>query len=349
MTGDAPGRRVSDPSSLRPQSDYHGPRHDGAVPPPPVVHGGNAHAGGAGPGAGVVVRPRRGAAAVWRLRGRRREYRRFLDAHPANVEARSNLGVVLVNLGRYEDAIAEYTVALTAAPSNPIVRLNLGLALYKAARLDDAVDAFTRVLAATPDNLQARYLERRLPASSRPPGRGGCAARAGRKVPRRRSRPLVPARDGVPRHKGGRAGAVADRSDSPTRRLGTGVGVDGSRQARRRRHERRGGRPEACRRARSRASRRSRTVWSGAARHRQSGCGAARVRGRAVAQSPGFRRKPQPRRAAQDGTGSRTRVTVSDAGAWRPTGRSRQRAIRLPASRSPGRTSRTRPPCSRRL
>jgi tetratricopeptide (TPR) repeat protein len=86
------------------------------------------------------------------------EYRRFLASHPDNIEARSNLGVVLVNLGRYEDAIAEYNAALTAAPSNPVVRLNLGLALYKATRLDDAIEAFGRVLSASPDNLQARYL-----------------------------------------------------------------------------------------------------------------------------------------------------------------------------------------------
>jgi tetratricopeptide (TPR) repeat protein len=87
-----------------------------------------------------------------------REYRQFLAAHPANVEARSNLGVVLMHLGRYEEAIAEYQTALTAAPSNPTIRLNLGLAFYKSARLEDAADAFRAVLTATPDNLQARYL-----------------------------------------------------------------------------------------------------------------------------------------------------------------------------------------------
>ena len=86
------------------------------------------------------------------------EYRRFLEAHPANVESRSNLGVVLMQLGRYEEAIAAYRAALSFAPSNTPVRLNLGLAVYKSDQLGDAVDAFTRVLAAQPDNLQARYL-----------------------------------------------------------------------------------------------------------------------------------------------------------------------------------------------
>lgn len=86
------------------------------------------------------------------------EYRQFLTAHPANIEARSNLGVVLMRLGRFEEAIAEYQTVLTAAPTNATVRLNLGLAYYKAVRLDAAIEAFTRVLAAAPDNLQARYL-----------------------------------------------------------------------------------------------------------------------------------------------------------------------------------------------
>jgi len=92
------------------------------------------------------------------LEGAAGEYRRFLVAHPSNVEARSNFGVVLMHLGRYEEAIAEYEKALAMAPSNPTIRLNLGLAFYKSARLEDATETFRRVLAATPENLQARYL-----------------------------------------------------------------------------------------------------------------------------------------------------------------------------------------------
>lgn len=86
------------------------------------------------------------------------EYRRFLAAHPSNVEARSNLGVVLMHLGQYQDAIEEYQTALAAAPSNATIRLNLGLAFYKSARVADAAQAFHAVLAAMPENLQARYL-----------------------------------------------------------------------------------------------------------------------------------------------------------------------------------------------
>jgi tetratricopeptide (TPR) repeat protein len=92
------------------------------------------------------------------LEGAAAEYRRFLADHPASVEARSNLGVVLARLGRFEEAIAAYGEALAIAPANTAVRLNLALALYKSARLTDASEAFDRVLAEQPANLQARYL-----------------------------------------------------------------------------------------------------------------------------------------------------------------------------------------------
>ncbi|MEN3339335.1 MAG: hypothetical protein V7647_3011 [Acidobacteriota bacterium] len=86
------------------------------------------------------------------------EYQWFLDAFPKNVEARSNLGVVLMQLGRYEEAIAAYRTALAVAPSNPTVLSNLGLAFYKSDQLGDAAETFRRVLAVEPDRLQARYL-----------------------------------------------------------------------------------------------------------------------------------------------------------------------------------------------
>jgi tetratricopeptide (TPR) repeat protein len=86
-------------------------------------------------------------------------YRDFLDAHPNNVEARSNLGVTLARLGRYEEAIAAYHSALAVDDSRTAVRLNLGIALYKTTRFQEAVTELSRVSLAEPDNLQARYLE----------------------------------------------------------------------------------------------------------------------------------------------------------------------------------------------
>ena len=88
-----------------------------------------------------------------------RAYREFLATYPNNIEARSNLGVVLAGLGRYEEAIEAYRLALAPNPSNSAVRLNLGIALYKAALFADAAKELGAVLAAQPANRQARYLE----------------------------------------------------------------------------------------------------------------------------------------------------------------------------------------------
>ena len=86
-------------------------------------------------------------------------YESFLAQHPDNVEARSNLGVVLARLGRTDEAVSAYREALRLSPSQQAIRLNLGLALYKAARFDEAAAEFALVTSAQPLNLQARYLE----------------------------------------------------------------------------------------------------------------------------------------------------------------------------------------------
>jgi tetratricopeptide (TPR) repeat protein len=93
------------------------------------------------------------------LEGAVKAYETFLLSYPKNVEARSNLGVVLARLGRYQEAIEAYRAALAVDPAKVAVRLNLAIALYKAARFPDAIVELAAVRAAQPDNLQARYLE----------------------------------------------------------------------------------------------------------------------------------------------------------------------------------------------
>jgi tetratricopeptide (TPR) repeat protein len=93
------------------------------------------------------------------LEGAVTAYQAFLANHPQNVEARSNLGVVLARLGRYEGAIEAYRTALAVAPANDAVRLNLGIALYKAARFMEAASDLAKVVASQPGNLQARFLQ----------------------------------------------------------------------------------------------------------------------------------------------------------------------------------------------
>src|SRR5271154_5490670 len=69
-------------------------------------------------------------------------YRSFLKLHPDEVGAHSNLGVVLVKLGRYDEAISEYQAAFRLAPDDTRIGVNLGLALVKSGRLAEAAESF---------------------------------------------------------------------------------------------------------------------------------------------------------------------------------------------------------------
>lgn len=65
-------------------------------------------------------------------------YRTFLKAHPDDADALSNLGVVLVRLGRYDEAIQEYEAAEHLRPGDWRIKLNLALAYRKSGRLKEA-------------------------------------------------------------------------------------------------------------------------------------------------------------------------------------------------------------------
>jgi tetratricopeptide (TPR) repeat protein len=60
-----------------------------------------------------------------------REYRELLKLHPDMTAARAHLGGVLVSLGRFDEAIAQYRAALAQAPGNLDLRLDLARAYYK--------------------------------------------------------------------------------------------------------------------------------------------------------------------------------------------------------------------------
>lgn len=87
------------------------------------------------------------------------DYKKLLDLDPRNVEALANLGVVYVNLGRYDDAIASYRRALDISFLNAPIRMNLALAFYKAARYQEAIPEFDRVLEASPGLYNAILLK----------------------------------------------------------------------------------------------------------------------------------------------------------------------------------------------
>ncbi len=60
-----------------------------------------------------------------------RKFQELIRVDPNIVAAHANLGVVLVALGRFDEAITQYHIALAEAPGSPELRLDLGLAYYK--------------------------------------------------------------------------------------------------------------------------------------------------------------------------------------------------------------------------
>ena len=89
-----------------------------------------------------------------------REYRACIAAEPNRVEARSNLGAVLVKLGRYQDAIDQYRAALKIAAADvaPRLRFNLALAYYKSFQIPEAAAEFETLHRAQPADLNLALL-----------------------------------------------------------------------------------------------------------------------------------------------------------------------------------------------
>jgi Flp pilus assembly protein TadD len=67
-----------------------------------------------------------------------RAYREYLEQRPDSIQARSNLGTVLVRAGRYDEAIVEYNRALAGGAKNPLIVMNLALAYFKSDRIAEA-------------------------------------------------------------------------------------------------------------------------------------------------------------------------------------------------------------------
>jgi tetratricopeptide (TPR) repeat protein len=87
-------------------------------------------------------------------------YEACLRAEPGRVDARSNLGAVLVRMGRYQDAIGQYLEAIkTARPDvAPRLRFNLALAYYKSFQIPAAADELETLHSAQPADLNLALL-----------------------------------------------------------------------------------------------------------------------------------------------------------------------------------------------
>lgn len=86
------------------------------------------------------------------------KYRELIRLHPDIMEARASLAIVLVSLGRFDEAIAQYRAALQQAPGNRDLRLNLALAYFKKGDFPAAADGFSSLLEAEPSNVRIATL-----------------------------------------------------------------------------------------------------------------------------------------------------------------------------------------------
>jgi tetratricopeptide (TPR) repeat protein len=87
-------------------------------------------------------------------------YQACLATDPGRVEARSNLGAVLVKLGRYEQAVGQYREAMKSASPEvaPRLRFNLALAYYKSNQIPEAATELQVLHAAQPADLNLGLL-----------------------------------------------------------------------------------------------------------------------------------------------------------------------------------------------
>ena len=102
------------------------------------------------------ARPHNNLGAVLAQAGRQEEaiaaYRQALAVDPNQDAAQANLGKMLAKQGRYQEAIVEYRKALALAPDDLFVRHSLGIALEAVGRIDDAIQCYNEILRREPSH-----------------------------------------------------------------------------------------------------------------------------------------------------------------------------------------------------
>lgn len=89
-------------------------------------------------------------------------YRAALQQAPDYINASLNLGCILVESERYDDAIAVYRDALRYRPDDSILYFNIGVALEDDGRLRDALAAYQECIRRSPDFADAHFNAARI-------------------------------------------------------------------------------------------------------------------------------------------------------------------------------------------
>lgn len=81
-------------------------------------------------------------------------WKKEIVLNPRNMSAHLNLGAVYQQLGRYDEAYAQYQVADRLSPNNPLIWLNMGSLHQAKGQLDEALRQYDAVLRQNPGNAQ---------------------------------------------------------------------------------------------------------------------------------------------------------------------------------------------------
>lgn len=89
-------------------------------------------------------------------------YRRAIALAPSYVDPYLNLGVMLCDAGRCEDAVSLYQAALHQQPDEALLHFNLAVALEDLDRVHDALSSYARCIQLAPGFADAHYNAARL-------------------------------------------------------------------------------------------------------------------------------------------------------------------------------------------
>lgn len=84
-------------------------------------------------------------------------YKQVLDLTPGWVDAHINLGVALYQMGRADEARAEFLSAVELDPLNGISRYNLGCVLEEQGEVDEAIEHLRRAVRALPAHADVHF------------------------------------------------------------------------------------------------------------------------------------------------------------------------------------------------
>ncbi|WP_092137915.1 tetratricopeptide repeat protein [Cupriavidus sp. YR651] len=89
-------------------------------------------------------------------------YQRAVTAAPDYLDAWLNLGCLLCEQGRFDEAVTRYRVALEHLPTQPMLHFNLGVALEDAGARREALASYHACIDQAPDFADAHYNAARL-------------------------------------------------------------------------------------------------------------------------------------------------------------------------------------------